>query len=249
MTGSFGEIMFRKSGLCLLSAFVISFVFLSCLTGPGFPETAGQQEEDIDIAVKISGAADILEEGETALLTAEIEYSGSEEIEYMWFEDGRQTGENSGSLSLNAAAYSQIPVRLIVKAGNLVAEDSVIVRWSGNGKMIPKSDNLPGSVIITSVDPDRFLVAGAATEFTVRLSYSFPANITADLKVIFNNGADSSDLRVHERYRLKGGTGEYEFKVTAVPVNWEEDDFYIFVLLSAEGCKTGLSARKVLEFR
>ena len=241
--------MDRKFTPVSIAAAAILFMLMSCMTKAETPEMSGPETDDGWIAVKITGADKIFREGETALLSAETEYSGSDEIEYMWFIKDRQAGNNSDTLDIEASAYSQVPVRVIVKAGDLIAEDSVIVQWSGNEIKTGNGDKLPGSLIIASVSPDRFLVDGVMTEFTVRLSYSFPENLTADLKVIFNNGKDSSELRVNDRFSLKGGTGVYEFSVTAVPKNWEDDDFFIYLLLSVDGFNTGLSAKKVLEFK
>lgn len=220
------------------------------MTGVELSGTAEQPDKDVYIEVNITGAGQAVKEGETVVLTADLDYNGDDEVEFMWFADNRQAGENSNSFSISSPAYSQLSVRIIVKAGKLIAEDSVIVQWSGNVEFSGNRENLPGSVMITSVSPDRYLVDGVRTEFTVRLSYSFPEGLSGDLKVIFNNGAKSTEFRVHDRISLPGGTGEHEFIITAVPVDWTEtDDFFLYVLLSADGFKTGLSDRKVLEFR
>ncbi|MBN1646637.1 MAG: hypothetical protein JW874_01270 [Spirochaetales bacterium] len=203
--------------------------------------------DDTVLKVSIEGNEGPFPAGGAAELRAGIEYNGHDNPEYLWFIENRQVG-NGPVLKLEGKAYRQAEVRLLVKAGVLLAEATARVQWVG-AAAAPGDGQLPGSVVISSVYPNRHLVDGQKTVFTVHISCSLPEDIQARVKVLFNNGSSADDYRIHYSDTISGGIGNYIFDVEAVPKYWgHRNDFVIFVMVSAGDYKTGLSDKLVLDF-
>jgi hypothetical protein len=87
---------------------------------------------------------------------------------------------------------------------------------------------------ITSVSPDKDLVDGVNTTFTVVVRYTLASTNSGELMIGFNTQEVGSFGMISSASKIVSkGTGEYKFIVKATVKDWgEEGDFEVYVNLS-----------------
>jgi len=89
-----------------------------------------------------------------------------------------------------------------------------------------------GKVEIVSVEPDRDLVPGEETEFTVVVDYEFAGSEAAILYIGFNI-KDANWYRIVDEQVVQENAGRHTFKVKAVVKDWgDEANFRVYVNIS-----------------
>jgi len=98
----------------------------------------------------------------------------------------------------------------------------------------PGGTTYPDTITIISVNPNTGLNAGVATPFVVNVEFELISSDSGEVMIGFNtNVVGSYQMLSAASEFVDKGTGQHQFNVNVVPVDWGADgDFKVYVNLS-----------------